>query len=519
MRTVKNSDYIENPEFEKLLKNKMNELSENVDCFDKIAERAYMSDNVDFSDSEFTVTDLENVTGKRSMPKLIKWGALVACAVLCIGILPKSGFARNVFSDLKTEPYSKLYTSIADKIVSISSDSENYRVYDLSLDEYIRNDVLVTPLFCCPFEDIGREDVRVKIYIRTIESYFTNEVYAVEYCGEYTKENFIAAAESKAEFTDEEIAELNKDKSELFVNARFDEMAAWTYLSSSSANGNLTDKDGNEVTAASFIYDSFFKDDYDIVPLTNYVFYCHDGYEASDSYRYDEASYSLNENECTVYVLPDTRSMWKVSVYCDGTSAMPAESISNFTKGNYFSQPTAYNEIAYIIPFGGRINLKSDDDEPLNNVELHRFEQSDMGIINSLVIPDDKNLRSKLKIYHPCVSFLDFSSYSEPKIVAESTSPLFQKEYFKEDMIDSETSGFFMLYPDKDSDEYLIMPYNSSQNISQNRLGIISRSYPEYAENNPDFYEKGKIRHSLLETERQINEEDTLQKTETDKIS
>ena len=66
MRTVKNSDYIENPEFEKLLKNKMNELSENVDCFDKIAERAYMSDNVDFSDSEFTVTDLENVTGKRN---------------------------------------------------------------------------------------------------------------------------------------------------------------------------------------------------------------------------------------------------------------------------------------------------------------------------------------------------------------------------------------------------------------------------------------------------------------------
>ncbi len=508
MRTVKNNDYIEKPEFEKLLKNKMNELSENVDCFDKIAEKAYMSEDVDFSDSEFTVTDLENVTGKRSMPKLVKWGALVACAVLCIGILPKSGFARNVFSDLKTEPYSKLYTSIADKIVSVSSDSENYRIYDISLDEYIRNDVLVTPLFCCPFEDIGREDVRVKICIRTIGNCFTNEVYAVEYCGEYDKENFIAAAESKAEFTDEEIAGLNKNQSELFINARFDEMAAWTYLSSSSANGNLTDKDGNEVAAASFTYDSFFKDDSDIVPITNYVFYCHDGYEAADSYRYDEVSYySSNETDWTVYELPDTGSMWKVSVYCDGTSAMPAESISNFTKENYFSQTGEYNENAYIMPFGGRITLESDDDEPFNNVELHRFEQSDMGIINSLVIPDDKNLRSELKIYLPCVSFLDFSSYSEPKIVAESTSPLFQKEYFKEDRIDSVTSGFFMLYPDKESDEYLIMPYNSSQNVSQNRLDIIKRSYPDYAENNPEFNKKEKVRQVFTEAEGQIKED------------
>ena len=60
----KKNDIVGEQEFEKHLKEKMNELSSSVKCFDKISSRAFPEKDSDFSDSECTVIDLENVTGR-----------------------------------------------------------------------------------------------------------------------------------------------------------------------------------------------------------------------------------------------------------------------------------------------------------------------------------------------------------------------------------------------------------------------------------------------------------------------
>ena len=54
-------------EFEKYLKEKLDDLSESVDCFDKIAKKAYLNKNSKLEDNYLTVTELENVTGKRHL--------------------------------------------------------------------------------------------------------------------------------------------------------------------------------------------------------------------------------------------------------------------------------------------------------------------------------------------------------------------------------------------------------------------------------------------------------------------
>ena len=58
---------------EKELREKMSELSSNIDCFEKISARAFPEKYQDFSDSELVVSDLENVTGKRRAVPVLKW--------------------------------------------------------------------------------------------------------------------------------------------------------------------------------------------------------------------------------------------------------------------------------------------------------------------------------------------------------------------------------------------------------------------------------------------------------------
>ena len=486
MKTVKKNDFIENPEFEKLLKDKMNELSENVDCFEKISERAYSSENAEFSDSEFTVTDLENVTGKRSASKMIKWGALAACAVLCIGVLPKTNFIKSVFSDLHKETDSKLYEEIADKIINVTADSENYRVYDLSLDEYIKKDVLVTPMYCCPFEDIGREDIRVRLFVRTVGDAVTNELYAVEYCGEYAEANFIAAAESEAAFTEEdytrfsEIAEMEvSDENYDEEYGRYmDEKVAAAYISCDKI-GRITNKDGNGISAASFSYQSFFKEGDEVLPLISYVFYCHDGYEASEEYRYDMLSYTYDTEGLRQYEMPDKKSLWKASVYCDGTSAMPGESGSDFTKADYFdNEPSENDSSAFVMPFSAYIHLESDDEYPLNEIEIHKYDPYDSGIISLLDIPDDILYRSKLKIYVSTgTSFLDYTEFNiaNPYIASISKYPVFHDVFKKEDVGTSYDAGETEYYVCDGTGEYFIfLPSFSDEYIAD-----FEKLYPE----------------------------------------
>ena len=90
------------PEFEKKLRDKMKELSSNVDCFDKISARAFPEKDSDFSDSEFTVSDLENVTGRSRNISVLKWIAGISAVAAGIMFIPKSSLMDNFLANQAT---------------------------------------------------------------------------------------------------------------------------------------------------------------------------------------------------------------------------------------------------------------------------------------------------------------------------------------------------------------------------------------------------------------------------------
>ena len=209
---MKNEKYNENQEFEKLLREKMDQLSDSVDCFDKISARAFPEKSSDFSDSELFVSDLENVTGKRRGAVFLRWTAAAAAIVLCVGVLPKTAIMNNFLANIGKNR-NELYSSMISEIES-ETQLNDYRQYDITLSEYLADDFLITPLYSCPFEDVDREDMRVRIFIRENDGLLTNQVYAVEYSGDYTESNFRAVAESEAKFTDEELADFDSGNAE-----------------------------------------------------------------------------------------------------------------------------------------------------------------------------------------------------------------------------------------------------------------------------------------------------------------
>ena len=161
-------------DLEKELRDKMSELSSNVDCFEKISARAFPDRDQDFSDSEFTVSDLENVTGRRRAVPVLKWVSVAAAAVVCLGVLPRTALFQNFMSDLGTDANTK-YRGIISEIQN-ETEVHDYKVYDLTLSEYIADDVLISPIYSCPFEAEETDGINVRVFVREIEGVPTNRI-------------------------------------------------------------------------------------------------------------------------------------------------------------------------------------------------------------------------------------------------------------------------------------------------------------------------------------------------------
>ena len=111
----------------KELRKRMNELSSDIDCFDKISARAFPEQDPDFSDSEFIVSDLENVTGKRRTVPVLKWVAAAAAILLCIGILPKTAPFQNFLASIsknKDTDYRMILSEITEETEKNDYDKE-----------------------------------------------------------------------------------------------------------------------------------------------------------------------------------------------------------------------------------------------------------------------------------------------------------------------------------------------------------------------------------------------------------
>lgn len=297
------SEMTDNKEIEKLLKDKMNGLAESVDCFDKISSQVFPKKSSVFSEDDYSVSRVENITGKSKVQGIIKWAALTAAAVCFIAVIPKTSFCQNIFSNLQTD--SREFDALVAEINKETEDG-NYSVTDIPLEEYCSGYFINTPFFQCPFEKKIIEDINVRIFTFQINDIETNQIFAVEYKGEYSADNIIAVADSGIRFTDDDI-----EKAENFSDEDF-------YIQEFSAEAaNLSDENNYNIGYKSFRYLSFVKSDSDIMPVVSEIIYGND--EDSKEYYYDIISVCLGQEI-------EYSGEWSKSVYYNGKSALPEES-------------------------------------------------------------------------------------------------------------------------------------------------------------------------------------------------
>ncbi|MBQ8296532.1 MAG: hypothetical protein IJX77_01975 [Ruminococcus sp.] len=390
---MKDND-IRNSEFEDVLRSKMDELASSVDCFDKISKRAFPQQSSEYSDSEFIVSDLENVTGKRKFSRFIPAVAIAAAAAVCVFVLPKNeSFMNFVYSNIGQSD-KDVFRGIISEIKE-ETEAYNYSSYDFTLDEYIRNDVLITPLFSCPFEDTNKDNINVRIYVKMCGETPTNQVYAVEYEGDYEDNNFIAAAESKAKFTAQELE-------------NFEELASYNlspltnHDSFGTKGASITDSDGEPITMAAFNYNCFFKSGEEIYELNNQIIYYHKNSDTEDSeYLYDMIPQYTQSYKQGEFDESNFNDPWENVVYYSGNSAEADEKQSSFTKTDFIAD-TYDGEAApftlWLFPFAEVHQDIANADMTDTHITVTADNSGDQGSILPPLIP---SLREMFRIYVP----------------------------------------------------------------------------------------------------------------------
>ncbi len=380
---MKNEEFHKN--FEELLKSRMDELAESVDCFDKISERVFPADNEDFSESGFTVTDLETVPTGTKKHHIIRWTALAGAAAAAIFLLPKTGIPQRALMKLSNNSPDNCYESVLEEIET-QTKNDSYYVMDIPLEYYIENGILVTPLMSCPFEESERDDANVRLYIRQIDGWDTNQVYAVEYLGTYSESNIVAAAKSKYSFTPEEIAQ------------KLPELADTQELAGTSAYANffggeegvLNGSDGNGVSLASFEYYSVIKDESGIRRLKTEALYGKQSrFGEEPEYFYDIINH-IPDGEPAI---PEADKMWEESVYFNGNSAFPEKSGSVYDRWTLFT-----DDISGTFDY---VTMPGDADEwvPLLGRDIALRGAVLQNIVSFVTCPANLNAAMNLKIY------------------------------------------------------------------------------------------------------------------------
>ncbi len=389
---MKKNDFSSDQEFEKLLKEKMNELSASVDCFDKISARAFPEKDSDFSECGFTVSDLENVTGKRRFPPVLRWVSVAAAIVLCIGVIPKTAIINSLREPAEKSSGKSTYTRLLSEIKD-ETRSGSYYICDLSLDDYISRDVLVTPLYSCPFEE-SNEDMNVRLYIRNIGGLRTNQIYAVKYRGTYSEDNIVAAAETGVSFTKKEAEILEQDLSFSF-STQDNAVTAVSAAFKCTNDGKLIDHDGNKVSAASFSGFSLYKKGKNTETINTDVIYYRS--TSDEEYYYDTLTTDSSGN-----VIDIARDSWETSVSSDGSAEIPAENTDVMTRTQLFTGTYENkNNIFYFTPvciypwLDEYVSLPEDE----YITEVHNSYETTGEILSQIALPADTSFQRSLNVY------------------------------------------------------------------------------------------------------------------------
>lgn len=447
---MKNNNPEINQEFERLLKDRMNELSSSVDCFDRISAKAFPEKNPDFSESGFTVCDLENVTGKSKKPMFLKWTAIVAACAVCAVVIPKTSLLNNLIASFGKSP-KKIYSQVIDEINAEISHN-TYRIYDMPVEDYIRYDRLVTPLYSCPFKDCGKDNINVRVFVRTYNDIPTNQIYAVEYVDEYKQSNFLAVADTKAKFTDDDFKDIDTENES--DNLTLAAAVHGNFTASIKADTNISDNSEDNISLASFEYENIFKsDDEEVQVYKSQVLYYGDRIdEYPDKYYYD-----INN-------VPDTDGTWKNAICFDGFSSMPAESESLFVRTPLFENQTSgdVTSFGYVMP---------DLDNSDNRIDFYTMDfcEQSTRTTSMLTVPFDSEVLDTLKMYFSKSGFM-YSSYSSPAlVVASGNSGLDEEIYFTDD-------NCYSLLTEKEQEE-LFRQQNEQSGEDMTQIIVASEDY------------------------------------------
>lgn len=469
-------------EIENLLKSKMSDLSDSVDCFDKISARVFPEEKQDFSESGFTVSDLENITGRYQKRNLIKWGAVAAAAVVCIAVLPKVDFVRQVFSNIVSGSVKKNYQQLIGEINS-ELKSGDYLIFDVPFDFYSENDVIVTPLFACPFEDCGKDDAVVRFFIKQINGINTTQMYAALYCDTYSENNIIAAAESNYKFTADDM-DFNyvdfQDQQDIAIQT------VGSYFSCDDS-GYIIGSDGKTVSLASFISPCITKIENNTIGITSNVIF---GKDSDSQYFYDMISTSGN----TDVQLPDRNKMWKKSIYFNGNSALPEENSSFFKRELIFNSPdigtTSNSNFSYVMPS----YVYGWSPEPYETFTLYK-ETSSTLTLSELPVPLDPYNALSMKIY--------FSADIDEELGFTNADQIFK--LINNRPSNSEYTNIVFQFSLDDSENYI-----STNSLSEEELKM--RSDQEYE----IIKEREKEMTEEMETKRLEEEQANREKIESD---
>ena len=355
---MKNDDIRIDTEIEKDLKDKMNSLSAKVNCFDKISARAFPESDTDF---ELVVSEVENVSGKFRTAPLIKVLAAAAAVVVCLAVIPRTSAFQNFLVNVNEKNNTDFLSIISE--IEKETEANTYKTYDISLSDYAKYNIMVNPLCECPFRlDEENTDARVRLFVRTFDDIPTNQMYAVEYSGKYSRTNFIAAAETNVKFTDEDIASVGlDDEGNTAFSVQQALMQAMADMSVENSfytdrYGEMTGENGTQLTAATYSYSSFFKEEDKIVRYPCQVIYFKN--DDDTTYYYDILGWNDNE------------TIWERSLYTDDTSALPTDEendISVFRRVNLergtdeISDSDENNKFGYYEPYISSESPAADD--------------------------------------------------------------------------------------------------------------------------------------------------------------
>lgn len=387
-----------NSEFEELLKGKMNELADSVDCFDKITKRAYPRQDADFADGELTVCELENVTGKKNFFRFMPAVAIMTACAICLFFLPKNArfvdFVSSYFGKSDEKAYREIINEIKEETASF-----NYKTYDCSLEEYISKDVIITPLFSCPFEENSEDELSVRIFVKMCGSIPTNQVYAVVYEGNYSDGDYIAVAESSAEFTEKEISELAE-------NVTIDSLSL-PFLKVENeligVNGsNFTDADGNDITLAGFDFNCFYKqNDKTSLIIGNLAYYSINNANSNAHYYDISACSNYNGSQFESFdifeasEIYDSAVMWANVLYFNGDSARADTELSDFSNKKLFSDNGVTALPYYMSPYN---NSKYTYNSYVNTSLTVECNYGSTGNISTPVF---ENITERFRVYLP----------------------------------------------------------------------------------------------------------------------